>query len=295
MITRILAPVDGCGRSEAILPYVEALSKRVGAHVTLLHVFPSSLHEQRDIHVLYIETLAAKLRERLRDSPVRVEGIAVEGKPNREIVEFASRDDVSLIAASPHSQSSDGHWTVGRTADKVVRETSKPVLLVRTELSEVDDEAEMLNRVIVPLDGSKASRDVLIHVDAMLKETWTFGSSKVWLMHVLPADHYATGPVIAKRVPYNKQELDELHAQASRYLEEVAARLRAAGRMVETIVATGDAAEMILRTAMDVRANLIAMTTHGYTGFSQLFLGSVAERVLHKAATPLLLVKPQRY
>jgi len=295
MITRILAPVDGCGRSEAILPYVEALSKRLGARVTLLHVFPSSLHEQRDIHVHYVETLADQLRERLHDAQVQVEGIALEGKPNREIVEFASRDDVSLIAASPHSQSSDGHWTVGRTADKVVRETSKPVLLVRTERSVVDAEADVLNRVIVPLDGSKASRDVLVHVDAILRETWTAGASKVWLLHVLPADHYAAGPVIAKRVPYTKQESDELHAQASRYLEEVAARLRAAGKLAETIVTTGDAAEMILRQAMSVRANLIAMTTHGYSGFSQLFLGSVAERVLHKADTPLLLVKPQRY
>jgi len=40
---------------------------------------------------------------------------------------------------------------------------------------------------------------------------------------------------------------------------------------------------------------LIAMTTHGQTGFSRLFLGSVADRVFHNAKAPLLLVKPQRY
>jgi len=48
-------------------------------------------------------------------------------------------------------------------------------------------------------------------------------------------------------------------------------------------------------TATEVGANLIAMTTHGYSGFSRLFLGSVAERVLHNATAPLLLVKPLRY
>jgi nucleotide-binding universal stress UspA family protein len=295
MITRILAPVDGCGRSEAILPYVEALSSRLGAHVTLLHVFPPALHEQRDVHVQYIEALASQVRDRLRYIGVEVVGIALEGKPNREIADYASRDDIGLIAASPHSQSSDGHWTVGRTADKVIRETSKPVFVVRTDDEGGSAKSDMLTRVIVPLDGSRASRDVLAHVEAILRETWAAGTGIVWLIHVLPADHYAAGPVIAKRVPYSKQESDELHAQASRYLEEVAARLRVGGRKVETIVATGDAAEMILQTATDVGANLIAMTTHGYSGFSRLFLGSVAERVLHKATTPLLLVKPLRY
>ena len=153
----------------------------------------------------------------------------------------------------------------------------------------------MLNRIVVPLDGSPASRDVLTHVETILGELWTSGAGMVWLIHVIPSDHYATGPVIAKLVPYNKEESDELRAQASRYLEEVASRLRAEGRKVETRVTSGDAAEMILKTADDVGANLIAMTTHGFSGFSQLFLGSIAERVLHKTAKPLLLVKPLRY
>lgn len=295
MISRILVPVDGCARSEAILPYVEALSNRLGARVTLLHVFPPSLHEQRAVHIQYIETLASQLQDGLHHAGLEVDGVALEGRPNRVIADYASRQDVRLIAASPHSQSSDGHWTVGRTADKVIRETSKPVLLVRTEDGAGVADTEVLNRIVVPLDGSPASRDVLAHVEAILRGLWTSGAGMVWLIHVIPANHYAAGPVIAKLVPYSKEESDELRAQASRYLEEVAAKLRAEGKKVETRVTSGDAAEMILQTADDVGANLIAMTTHGYSGFSQLFLGSVAERVLHKTAKPLLLVRPLRY
>jgi nucleotide-binding universal stress UspA family protein len=295
MITRILAPVDGCERSEAILPYVEELSNRLGAHVTLLHVFPPSLHLQRDAHAQYIETLASQLRDRLRHAGVDVSGVALEGKPNREIADYASRSDISLIAASPHSQSSDGHWTIGRTADKVIRETSKPVLLAGTESPAGGARDALLSRVLVPLDGSRASRDVLPHVEAIVRRKEDGDAGTVWLIHVIPADHYAAGPVIAKRVPYTKSESDELRGQASRYLEEVATRLRAGGRLVDTLVATGDAATMILAAARENGANLIAMTTHGYSGFSRLFLGSIAERVLHNATTPLLLVKPVRY
>lgn len=295
MITRILAPVDGCERSEAVLPYVEELSNRLNANVTLLHVFPPSLHLQRDAHIHYIETLATQLRDRLRHAGLEAIGVALEGTPNREIADFAARDDIGLIAASPHSQSSDGHWSIGRTADKVIRETSKPVLLVSARDQTEDSGAELMSRILVPLDGSRASREVLPHVEAILQRDWGEGTSAVWLVHVIPADHYAAGPVIAKRVPYSQAEADELRGQASRYLEEVANMLRARGRRVETRVATGDAAKMIMGTATEVGANLIAMTTHGYSGFSRLFLGSVAERVLHSVTAPLLLVKPLRY
>jgi nucleotide-binding universal stress UspA family protein len=295
MNTRILVPMDGSPRSEAILPYVEALSNRLGTRVTLLHVFPSSLHDQRDTHVRYIENLASQLQARLQKAAVEVDGFALEGKPHRVISDYAARQDVRLIAASPHSQSSAGHWTVGRTMDKVVRETSKPVLLVPTEEGPLPANGDLLNRVVVPLDGSPASRAVLADVQSILGGLWTSGAGTVWLVHVIPSTHYAAGPIIAKLVLYGKEEGHELRAQASRYLEEVAARLRAEGRKVETSVLAGDAAEMILQSATDSGANLIAMTTHGYSGFSRLFLGSTAERVLHKASIPLLLVKPLHY
>lgn len=294
MITRILAPLDGCERSEAVLPYVEELSARLGAHVTLLHVFPPSLHQQSDAHITYMNSLASRFREHLGCAGVQVDGVALEGKPNRVITDYASRDDISLIAAAPHSQSSDGHWSVGRTADKVIRETSKPVLLVHTEASATSDHA-LLDRILVPLDGSRASRDVLQYVEALLHKSEGADSAFLWLVHVIPAEHYATGPVIAKRVPYSRAELTDLKGQASRYLEEVAGRLRERGLPVHTHVGTGDAATAILSLAGGLGANLIAMTTHGYSGFSRLFLGSVAERVLHRSTVPLLLVKPSRY
>jgi nucleotide-binding universal stress UspA family protein len=294
MITRILVPVDGCERSEVVLPYVEELSARLGAHVTLLHVFPSSLHHQSDAHLTYINSLASRLRERLARTDVQIDGVALEGKPNRVITDYASRDDIGLIAAAPHSQSSDGHWTVGRTADKVIRETSKPVLLVRTEPQSLSDHA-LFNRILVPLDGSRASRDVLEHVEALLRNTEGEDSASLWLVHVIPAEHYATGPVIAKRVLYSKAELVDLTGQASRYLEEVAGKLRTRGLRVHTHVGTGDAATAIIGLAGELGVNVVAMTTHGYSGFSRLFLGSVAERVLHRSTMPLLLVKPVRY
>jgi len=295
MIARILAPVDGCDQSEAVLPYVEELSHRLGANVTLLHVFPPSLHSQQDIHAQYVTALADDLRGRLRSRDVDVRGVVLEGKPSREIVDFAAQVDIGLIAAAPHSQTSSGHWTVGRTADKIIRETSKPVLLAREDAPSRARANGLMTRVLVPLDGSRASRDVLSCVESILELVWDSGAGTLCLTHVIPPTRYAAGPIIAKRVNHSRSELEELRGQASRYLEEVAVKLRRGGRHVETRVTVGDTATMILETAALLDTNLIAMTTHGYTGFSRLFLGSVADRVLHNAKVPLLLVKPQRY
>jgi len=294
MITRILAPVDGCEQSEAIIPHVAELCNRTGSPAVLLHVFPPELHEQRPVHEQYVAHLAEHLRQLLTRDSIAVESIALEGRPNREIADFAAREDIGLIAAAPHSQTSSGHWTIGRTADKVIRETYKPVLLARRAVSG-GAHKDILTRVLVPLDGSRASRAVLPHVEQLMNPIWQRGEAVLTLTHVVPSMHYAAGPLIARRVPYNHSEMDELKHEALRYLEEVAAKLRDRDRAVKTAVAEGDAATMILQTARETNANLIAMTTHGFSGFSRLFLGSTTDRILHNTTVPLLLVKPVNY
>ena len=60
---------------------------------------------------------------------------------------------------------------------------------------------------------------------------------------------------------------------------------------VEHLLKEGDPATEILRTAKANDCDLIVMGTHGRTGVSRLLMGSVAERVLRKAACPVLTVK----
>jgi len=294
MIATILAPVDGCEQSESVIPHVAELCNRTGAPAVLLHVFPPQLHEQRPVHEQYVAQLAGQLRELVTRESIRIDGVVLEGKPNREIADYAAREDIGLIAAVPHSQTSSGHWTIGRTADKVIRETFKPVLLARRMAPGSTREA-LLTRVLVPLDGSRASRAVLPYVEDLMNPVWRSEGGVLTLTHVVPTLHYAAGPLIARRVPYSHSEMEDRKQEASRYLEEIAARLRTGDREVRTVVADGDAATMILQTAVDMNANLIAMTTHGFSGFSRLFLGSTTDRILHNTVVSLLLVKPVNY
>jgi len=93
---------------------------------------------------------------------------------------------------------------------------------------------------------------------------------------------------------YKLPDVQALGASARSYLDEMGAGLRAKGVAVESQVSTGirSVDQEILQFAHSSNANLIAMSTHGRSGFSKIFLGSMADRVLHSGDVPLLLVKP---
>jgi nucleotide-binding universal stress UspA family protein len=56
----------------------------------------------------------------------------------------------------------------------------------------------------------------------------------------------------------------------------------------------GDVAAQVLEVAADSSADLIVMTTHGRTGLGRLLFGSVAERILHGATVPVLVLRTPR-
>ncbi len=74
-------------------------------------------------------------------------------------------------------------------------------------------------------------------------------------------------------------------------LSRLAEKARKSGVRVTTVLAEGDPAREIVRTAKSGRADLIVIGTHGRTGFSKLMLGSVAQRVVATARCPVLTVR----
>jgi nucleotide-binding universal stress UspA family protein len=75
------------------------------------------------------------------------------------------------------------------------------------------------------------------------------------------------------------------------YLAPIAAELRARGIAADWEVRCGAPATTILSAARSLRADLIAMSTHGRSGFGRLLFGSVAEQVLRHADVPVFLMR----
>ena len=87
----------------------------------------------------------------------------------------------------------------------------------------------------------------------------------------------------------------EVRAAASKRLEAALSRVRAAGLEGGAEVDSGRAAEMIVERAAALGVDLIAMGTHGHSGFKHLLLGSVAEHVLRTAPCPVLIVRAEEF
>jgi nucleotide-binding universal stress UspA family protein len=77
------------------------------------------------------------------------------------------------------------------------------------------------------------------------------------------------------------------------YLDRVAARLRQRGFHARgTVIVAEHAAPGILGAAEPPATDLIALATRGHGGIKRLLLGSVADKVLRGAATPVLIYRP---
>jgi len=79
--------------------------------------------------------------------------------------------------------------------------------------------------------------------------------------------------------------------EAEEYLQGLENHLRTKGLDVDTHVRYGNDAEEILDHAAQKEIDLVAMSTHGRSGFKRFFLGSVAEKVLRHAPKPVYLVR----
>jgi nucleotide-binding universal stress UspA family protein len=85
--------------------------------------------------------------------------------------------------------------------------------------------------------------------------------------------------------------IEDERREATRYLEQVADRLRRRAITVECLQTEGSSAEAILAHAQRSNSDLLALTTHGRGGLGRLVFGSVAEEVLRKSPRPVLLVR----
>ena len=143
----------------------------------------------------------------------------------------------------------------------------------------------MYNTILVPLDGSKRAEAILRHVEDL---TGRYGATVIFLRVVepVPLNVGLEGAYTVLR-----EEFERRTKQAESYLAALQGKYREKGIEARTHVVHGSAVEAITETAEREGADLIAMASHGRTGLSQVFYGSVAAGVLHRVDRPLLLIR----
>ena len=141
-----------------------------------------------------------------------------------------------------------------------------------------------IKRILCPIDFSDYSRHALNHAVAMAK--WY--DSTITVLHVLPvvpvAAYGSELPALPSTVP-SPADRDELLAAMKRFADEAGSDLP-----IQCETCEGTVTAEILARAGAIPSDLIVMGTHGRSGFERLVLGSVTEKVLRKAACPVLSV-----
>ena len=282
MFARILVPLDGSRRSERALPYAAGLAKVFGGELILIH--DETIPLQRDDipsaadAVGRITDLAASLDE----MGLRVETRVIHGPAADAILRAADEAHADAIVMSTHGRGGLGRWLYGSTADAVLRRTTLPIALISAACGR-DWSIEGPFRLLVPLDGSSLGEAAL----GLAGEIAEALHGELVLMRVVePADGFA-----ALGTAYLPAQSQGLLDDARAYLDGISTSPSIAGKRITRLIAAGDPAAKIASVARDEKVDLIVMSTHGAGGLSRLTMGSVATSVLHRATTPLLLLR----
>lgn len=150
----------------------------------------------------------------------------------------------------------------------------------------------MFERVLVPLDGSKVGEAALPVVEQLVAKLVPKTEVEVILFGVITLlRHWVVVGEASAPVSYTDEELALIKNRVMGYLERTGESMRQRGLVIKTMVATGNASDEILQAADDIKADLIAMSTHGRSGLRRLAFGSITDKVIRGSNIPLLLVR----
>lgn len=142
----------------------------------------------------------------------------------------------------------------------------------------------MYKKILVPLDGSERAKKALEEAEMVAK----CFDAEIVLLEVVPfLPIYGSPELVTPLIVDEKQK-----EAAERYLSNLAQELRGKGLRVASAVKTGQqVAVEILDFARESKVDLLVMCTHGRSGVSRWFVGSIALKVLTRADVPVLLIR----
>ena len=300
MYTGMLIPLDGSNTAEKVLPYARALAGRLKVPVELLAVIDIAelasqisaekarfLDTMLDDGVRQSKEYLTKIAGTFPGSPVKC--TIDKGRAADVIIGRGEADTGMLIAMGTHGRSGMNRWLLGSVAEKILRGSANPLLLVRaTDEAKSAGEAT-LKSIVVPLDGSELAASVLPMVAGLAKNLGL--EVELFRAFNIPYSVYGTGD------GYYAINIDELltgvKEEAREYLEKKRTELMKLGvAKVTCTTKEGFGADEIISLGRNTPDNFIAMCSHGRSGVKRWVLGSVTETVVRHTEGPVLIVRP---
>jgi nucleotide-binding universal stress UspA family protein len=298
-ISNVLVSTDFSPPSLEAIEFALPLSKQFSAQLHLVHVFEpdyplsslptfplivSELEVGRRVR-RHLKDVAKKYKVELQPGNIH----ALRGRPFEEICRLARQARVDLIVTSTRGHTGLKHLLLGSTAERVVRYSPCPVLVVRgvdrmKQDANGSGPALAFRRILVPVDFSKCSMQGLDYAKALAKQ---FDSTLV-LLHSVHLSYYVASDEYARYdLPLLLQQSEKI---AKEQMRDLVQQTDWEGIKVETSLEIGHAGQQICYRAQDQHADLIVTSTHGTTGLKHILVGSTAEYVVRHAHCPVLVV-----
>ena len=144
----------------------------------------------------------------------------------------------------------------------------------------------MYKKILVPLDGSERAEAILPHVKNLALRF----KAKIIFFIVIEQRHFV-GYDEAIWVKEHDEKRDHQIKETKSYLTSLLKQFREEGIKVQILISDGPVVKAILDAAKSENVDLLAMASHGRSGLSRTFYGSISAGVLQRIDRPLLLIR----
>ena len=295
ILERIIVPLDGSARAEAILDLLVPLAERFDSELTFLHVLlPRSGNPARQGEINYPDALHDRTRTVANDylrevsrhlvqEKVRSREVVAAGRVSEVVVGHANQGEYGLIAVGSRPRPQYLRWFRESVTESVWANTNTPMLFVPPALESQESSGshttELPRRVVVPVNGSTRS-------DAALE----YGGQ---LAMGIGGDVTIVGASPARTLPLATDTNAILYADDPfEYLGERADKLRESGLEVTVIQRPGSSFNAILRAAEDLPEHIVVATARRRFGFTRRILGPRVFRLVRHSQNPIIFLPP---
>ncbi len=286
-LEKVLLSTDGSEYSEGAEREAIKLAKSCSSKLSVLSVVETN-PEYEALAPAVMEKAERTARQYLTAFKTRADREGVdcdivirEGEePYRVIVDEAGNDHSSLIVMGRKGRTGLKLLVMGSVTARVIGYAPCNILVVPKD-ARLD-----FKSILVATDGSPSSSAAASEAVGLAKRN----NSMLTVVSVVPSELL---PPLDLDVTVNQRELIEkkvMH-EAEKNAATVKEAAQKEGVAVRAFVLNGKPAEAIIETAKERRADLIVVGSHGRTGVERLLMGSVAERVIVLASSPVLVVK----
>lgn len=261
----IVVATDFSARSDRAVDRAMLLAKQLSRPLKIVHAIdlPHNCKTDKD-------RIERQLRELIQGADGDVELLCPRGTVPEAIVDAVRDSGASVLVIAVSRYNSVGDYFLGTSVDHVLRRCEVPTLVVKRR------PAGYYERVLVGTDFSAAARKVLDDAQALLPDAE---------FHAVHAYHIPFDG--RQKAEYIRDELrDHVEAEMKKFVD---GHERLTGETIE-----GETGRIIAKAIERHESQLVAIGSHGHSGFRQAMLGSTTSDLLRELDADVLVFPPER-